>query len=71
MMVLEVLAKPIQIGSRTAPNRLVNQSMECNDADKAGNPSSLTFDRYRKMSQGGAGIITVESFTVAPQSKAR
>ena len=68
---LEILAKPLQIGMRTAANRLLIQPMECNDADGSGNPSDLTFQRYRKLAEGGAGMITVESLTVTPESRAR
>jgi len=66
-----VLAEPIKIGKKIAPNRIVNQPMECNDADEDGNPTELTFDRYRRLSQGGAGIIIVEALTVTQESRAR
>ena len=69
--IMEILNSPIQIGSRVAPNRIVNQPMECNDADEAGNPTELTFERYRKLAQGGAGIIVVEALTITPESRAR
>jgi 2,4-dienoyl-CoA reductase-like NADH-dependent reductase (Old Yellow Enzyme family) len=68
---MEILNSPIQIGNRVAPNRIVNQPMECNDADEAGNPTDLTFERYRKLAQGGAGIIIVEALTITPESRAR
>ena len=45
-MSLEILATPVAIGRKTAPNRFVNQPMECNDADESGNPSDLTLKRY-------------------------
>jgi 2,4-dienoyl-CoA reductase-like NADH-dependent reductase (Old Yellow Enzyme family) len=66
-----VLAEPIRIGQKTAPNRIVNQPMECNDADEVGNPTELAFDRYRKLAQGGAGIIIVEALTITQESRAR
>jgi 2,4-dienoyl-CoA reductase-like NADH-dependent reductase (Old Yellow Enzyme family) len=65
------LGSPIKIGHRTAPNRIVNQAMECNDADESGNPTDLTFDRYRRLAQGGGGIICVESLTITPVSRGR
>ena len=65
------LASPIRIGRKTAPNRIVNQPMECNDADASGNPTDLTFRRYRKLAEGGAGIIFVESLTITYESRAR
>ena len=66
-----MLAEPIKIGMKTAPNRIVNQPMECNDADEIGNPTDLTFDRYRKLAGGEAGIIIVEALTITQESRAR
>jgi 2,4-dienoyl-CoA reductase-like NADH-dependent reductase (Old Yellow Enzyme family) len=68
---MSILDSPIQIGEKTAPNRIVNQPMECNDADEAGNPTNLTFNRYRKLAEGGAGIIIVEALTITQESRAR
>jgi 2,4-dienoyl-CoA reductase-like NADH-dependent reductase (Old Yellow Enzyme family) len=68
---MNILASPLKIGPKTAPNRIVNQPMECNDADEAGNPTELTFDRYRRLAQGGAGIIIVEALTITQESRAR
>jgi 2,4-dienoyl-CoA reductase-like NADH-dependent reductase (Old Yellow Enzyme family) len=45
--------------------------MECNDADEVGNPTELTLNRYRRLSQGGAGIIVVEALTITQESRAR
>ena len=70
-MDLNVLSNPMKIGNRTAPNRLVTQPMECNDADKNGNPSDLTRKRYRQLAEGRAGMIMVESLTISPRSRAR
>jgi 2,4-dienoyl-CoA reductase-like NADH-dependent reductase (Old Yellow Enzyme family) len=68
---MSILDSPIKIGEKTAPNRIVNQPMECNDADEAGNPTDLTFDRYRNLAEGGAGIIIVEALTITQESRAR
>lgn len=70
-MNLEMLPQPIKIGDRVAPNRIVNQPMECNDADASGNPTDLTFNRYRKLAEGGAGIIVVESLTITYETRSR
>ena len=70
-MNLEMISSPIQIGKRIAANRIVNQPMECNDGDSEGNPTHLTFQRYRNLAEGGAGIIVVESLTVSYESRAR
>lgn len=68
---MEKLKSPIPIGARVAPNRIVNQPMECNDADEKGNPSELTFNRYRKLAEGGAGVIVIEALTISQESRAR
>lgn len=70
-MDLEIISSPIQIGKRTALNRIVNQPMECNDSDDQGNPTELTFRRYRRLAEGGAGMIWVESLTIIYESRAR
>ncbi len=66
-----MLSSPIPIGNKTAPNRIVNQPMECNDGDSSGNPTELTFRRYRSLAEGGAGMIFVESLTISYESRAR
>jgi len=71
MMNLEMLSSPIKIGNKLAPNRIVNQPMECNDGDAQGNPTELTLKRYRRLAEGGAGIIIVESLTLTYESRAR
>ena len=68
---LEMLPQPIKIGKKVAPNRIVNQPMECNDGDASGKPTDLTFKRYRRLAEGGAGIIIVESLTITYESRAR
>jgi len=49
----------------------VNQPMECNDGDASGNPTDLTFKRYRRLAEGGAGIIIIESLTITYESRSR
>lgn len=66
-----MLAEKIKIGEKIAPNRIVNQPMECNDGDEIGNPTEFTFDRYRNLAAGGAGIIFVEALTITQESRAR
>ncbi|MDI6752968.1 MAG: NADH:flavin oxidoreductase [Thermodesulfobacteriota bacterium] len=66
-----MLTEPIQIGKKIAPNRIVNQPMECNDADEIGSPTELTYARYRKLAEGGAGIIFLEALTITRKSRAR
>ena len=68
---MDILGSPVKIGQRIAPNRLVNQPMEGNNADEAGNPTELTCERYRKLAEGGAGIIFLEALTISRGSRAR
>jgi 2,4-dienoyl-CoA reductase-like NADH-dependent reductase (Old Yellow Enzyme family) len=68
---MEILGSPVKIGDRVAPNRIVNQPMECNDADEVGNPTERTFARYRGLAEGGAGVIIVEALTISKESRAR
>ena len=70
-MQAEMISKPILVGKKTAPNRIVFQPMECNDADASGDPSELSIKRYRRFAEGGAGIIFTESFTLTSESRAR
>jgi 2,4-dienoyl-CoA reductase-like NADH-dependent reductase (Old Yellow Enzyme family) len=68
---LDMISSSVKIGDRIASTRIVNQPMECNDGDAFGNPTDLTFRRYRRLAQGGAGIIFVESLSVTYESRAR
>ncbi|NQU15966.1 MAG: 2,4-dienoyl-CoA reductase [Desulfobacteraceae bacterium] len=70
-MNVEMLSSSIPIGRKQAPNRIVNQPMECNDGDASGNPTDLTFRRYRNLAEGKAGIIFFESLTISYESRAR
>ncbi len=70
-MSVEMLSSSIRIGTKLAPNRIVNQPMECNDGDGSGRPTELTFQRYRNLAEGQAGIIFVESLTISYESRAR
>jgi 2,4-dienoyl-CoA reductase-like NADH-dependent reductase (Old Yellow Enzyme family) len=38
----QMISSPIRVGKKEAPNRIVFQPMECNDADSNGDPS----DKY-------------------------
>jgi 2,4-dienoyl-CoA reductase-like NADH-dependent reductase (Old Yellow Enzyme family) len=70
-METKMISSPIPIGNKTAPNRIVFQPMECNDADASGDPSDLSINRYRRFAEGGAGIIFSESLTLTTESRAR
>lgn len=66
-----VLSQPIDIGPKRAPNRIVYQSMEANDADESGRPTSLTFKRYTRFAEGGPGVIFLEAISVSHESRGR
>jgi len=67
----QMISSSIRVGKKTAPNRIVFQPMECNDADSSGDPSDLSIKRYRRFAEGGAGIIFSESLTLTSESRAR
>jgi 2,4-dienoyl-CoA reductase-like NADH-dependent reductase (Old Yellow Enzyme family) len=68
---------PIAIGPRKAENRFVIQPMEFNDAvgaddaENRGNYTARTFDRYRNLFEGNAGMIVLEAISVGDTSMAR
>ena len=45
--------------------------MECNDEDESGNPSEQTYDRYKKLMEGRAGLVSLEAITVTRESRSR
>jgi 2,4-dienoyl-CoA reductase-like NADH-dependent reductase (Old Yellow Enzyme family) len=67
----EPLFWEIKIGKRTSHNRIALNAMECNDADKEGNPTELTYNRYRKAVKGNAGVIVIEAISVIDESRGR
>lgn len=66
---IEILREALSIGSSKAPNRLVANPMEGNDANKDGGPSVLTNRRYRRLAAGGSGVIWVEATAVTKKGK--
>ena len=66
---MESLAKEQKVGKFTAPNRIVYQPMEGQDADESGNPTEITYERYRALAKGGAGIIWVEAVSVVYEGR--
>lgn len=65
-----VLAEQINIGRKTAPNRLVYQAMEGCDGTAEGAPDELTVRRYMRFAEGGAGIIWFEATAVTNDGRA-
>lgn len=72
---VETLGRPLEInaGRRgfVAPNRIVYQPMEGNDAEPDGSPGELAFRRYSERASGRPGIEIVEALAVTPGGRAR
>lgn len=65
-----VLGERTDLGNWTLPNRFVVQPMEGIDGDPVTSaPSDLTFRRYRRFAQGGAGLIWFEAAVVEAEGK--
>jgi 2,4-dienoyl-CoA reductase-like NADH-dependent reductase (Old Yellow Enzyme family) len=70
-MKIEYLAKPLTVGAKTAPNRLVYQPTESNNCDAEGSPTAHTLAKYTAIARGGPGIIHIESIDVTLKTQAR
>ncbi|MCP4398028.1 MAG: NADH:flavin oxidoreductase [bacterium] len=66
-----MLASPLQIGKKATLNRFVVQPIEINSADDTGKPTELSFNRYRALAEGGAGMIFSEASAIAADGRAR
>jgi len=66
---LSILAKPVNLGTRTAPNALVAHPMEGGDSLPCGGPSDLTFTKYERASAGGSGLIWLESVSINQEGR--
>ena len=64
-----VLKRPVKIGKFTSPNSLVVHPLECRDGLDNCQPSDLTYRRYRRQAEGGAGIIWIEATAVTDDSR--
>jgi len=65
------LFQPIQVGNKTAENRIAINAMECCDADTEGNPTDTTYRRYKQLFEGNAGVIFIEALSVIDESRGR
>jgi len=65
----EVLNQSLMINNHRIPNRLAIQPMEGCDSDEQGSPGELTFRRYKRFAQGGAGLIWFESTAILPEAR--
>ena len=66
---LGTLARSVRIGDFEAPNSLAIHPLECRDSSPEGNPSELTFRRYRRFAEGGAGQIWFEATSFTPEGR--
>ena len=65
-----ILGEAVTIGNKIAPNRLVCQAMEGCDGKRDGSPDELTLRRYRRLAEGGAGIIWFEATACREEGRA-
>jgi len=70
-MSIEWLSRPIRIGKKTAPNRIVYQPTESNNCDSEGSPTAHTVKKYVDLARGAPGIIHIESIDVTLRTQAR
>lgn len=70
-MSVEWLGRPIRIGKKTAPNRIVYQPTEANNCDADGSPTEHTLRKYQALARGRPGIIHIESIDVTTRTQAR
>jgi 2,4-dienoyl-CoA reductase-like NADH-dependent reductase (Old Yellow Enzyme family) len=61
---LEILQQRVNINNIFTPHRLGIQPMEGFDANSNGTPGKLTFRRYKRYAQGGAGLIWFEATAI-------
>ena len=58
---ISVLGESVAVANKTVPNRLACQAMEGCDGNADGTPAELTYRRYKRFAEGGAGIIWFEA----------
>ncbi len=67
---LSVLGEQVTFGDRTLSNRFIVQPMEGVDADPSnGNPTDLTYRRYRRFAEGGSSLLWAEAISVVPEGR--
>ncbi len=67
---LDIIKRPVKVGSRTAPNSFAVLPMEGCDSEPDGSPSDLVRRRYSRFSKGGAGLLWWEACAVVEEGKA-
>ena len=64
-----LLGCKVKIGDLEVPNSLAIHPLECRDSLPDGRPSELTFRRYQRFAQGGAGQIWFEATSFMPEGR--
>ena len=67
---LSILSSPFSVYGKQIPNRLCVLPMEGCDGTSEGAPGPLTYRRYRRFAQGGAGLLWLEACSVCPEGRA-
>lgn len=62
--------KPLEIYGKSLTNRFCSQPMESCDGDSKGNPSELTFRKYKRFAQGGSAMIWLEATAMVSEGRA-
>ena len=65
-----VLKAPLRVGNLIIPNRLAAQAMEGCDGTADGRPDTLTKRRYKRVAEGGVGLLWFEATAVLPEGRA-
>jgi len=64
------LARAINVAGHTIPNSMAVHPMEGCDGAADGAPGPLTFRRYKRFAEGGAGLLWFEACAVVPEGRA-
>ena len=67
---LSPLARPVKVGSKTAPNSFAVLPMEGCDSNPDGSPSELVTRRYTRFAAGGSGLLWWEACAVTDEGRA-
>lgn len=67
---VSVLAAPVEGKGFTLKNAIAIQPMEGCDGTTDGAPGELTYRRYKRFADGGAGLIWAEAISVCPEGRA-
>jgi 2,4-dienoyl-CoA reductase-like NADH-dependent reductase (Old Yellow Enzyme family) len=66
---LSPLGRKVNIGNLQAPNSLAIHPLECRDSLPDGSPGEMTFRRYKRFAEGGAGQIWFEATSFTEEGK--